>query len=128
MSNLARILPDRSILKPTVALFAVVFLYQFINILYAAIEMDLPAPISLLLSFAFLWVVCWWFDADLSRTNARWPIDTGMLLYVAWFLLIPVHLIKTRGLSGSLLGIGAFITSVIAGWIAAAIVIILLFL
>ena len=126
LSRLARILPDRSLLKPTIALFFVVFLHQFINIMYAGLQIAPPALISLLLSFAFLWVVCWWFEAEFTRTKAHWPMDTGMLLNAAWFVLLPVYLVKTRGLS-SLLGIAGFIASAVAAWISAT-VIILLFL
>lgn len=124
MKSLTKILPDKQICKPTYVLFAVVFVQQFINLLYSAFETQPPAVNSLLQSFAFLWAICWWFEAEIRRAKSRWPMDTGILLYAAWFVFLPVYLIKTRGVSG-LIGIAGFVVSAIAGWLAAALLIVL---
>ena len=122
MAGFAKILPDKAILKPTLVLFAVTFLLQFIGIIYSALETDPPASYSLLQPLAFFWVICWWFEAEIRRTKSHWPLDTGMLLYAAWFLFLPIYLIKTRGISG-LLGIAGFVASIIAAWITATLLI-----
>src|SRR5688572_32333384 len=108
MRSLANILPDKATLKPTVALFAVTFLSQFVSIIYSAFQIDPPPSYSLLEPLAFLWVVCWWFEAEMRQAKTHWPLDTGMLLYLAWFLFLPIYLIKTRGMRG-LIGIAGFV-------------------
>jgi hypothetical protein len=48
-----------------------------------------------------------------------------MLVGVAWFVVLPVYLIKTRGPRG-ILGIAGFVASLLVGW-AFAVLVILLF-
>jgi len=125
MNGLANILPDKAILKPSLALFTVTFLLQFIALIYSAFQIDPPPSYALLEPIAFLWVVCWWFEAEMRRSKTHWPLDAGMLLYATWFLFLPIYLIKTRGVSG-IIGIAGFVASMIAGWIAATVLILLI--
>lgn len=110
---------------PTKALFAFVFVAQFVTTLYSAREIALPLFFDFLYPFASLWLICWWLREDSRRTGVTWPIDLGMFLYIAWIFILPYHLFRTRGLKG-FLGIFSFIGILIAAWVAAAIVGILL--
>lgn len=124
MNALARLLPAGPLLKPTIALFATTFVAQLVGLSYSAFQIE-PAPaVSLLEPLAFLWAVCWWFEAEAKHARVQLPMDTGMLLYVAWFVLIPIYLIKTRGLKG-LWGIAAFIATILVAWAMANLIILL---
>jgi hypothetical protein len=49
---------------------------------------------------AFYWAVGWWFINDSRSKGIRWNdgfMDMGMFLYIAWILIIPYYLFKSRG-------------------------------
>ncbi len=126
MDRFAKIIPDKAMLWPSVAVFAVTFVLQFIDLTYQAFQIDPPPSHSLLVPIAYLWAVSLWFEADSSREGNRLPLDTGLLLSVAWLVLLPIYLIVTRGWAG-LIGVAGFVASAIAAWIVATIILFLLF-
>jgi len=113
---------QNSFTKPAIIFFSLLFGSQFVAILYSSYEIELPPLYSLLEKIAFLWVVCSWVDTEMKQTGRRWSLDVGLFLSFAWLVLIPIYLVKTRGMRG-LIGIAAFIATIIAAWIAAAFVI-----
>lgn len=117
MNALTCFLPAPSMRIPAFALFATTFVWQFVGMSYAAFQIETPPLISLLQPLGLLWAVCFWFEAEIKRANKHLPMDAGLLLYVAWFIWIPIYLIKTRGVSG-LWGIAGFIATVFAAWAA----------
>jgi hypothetical protein len=73
-----------------------------------------------------LWAIWWWLKEDSKQTDVRWQeLDLGFFLALAWFLLIPYHLFKSRGVHG-LLGILSFIGVQIVAWACAALLIVLI--
>jgi len=48
-------------------------------------------------------------------------LDLGMFLFIAWVVLLPYHLFKTRGLK-AFIPILAFILTILCGIVAAAVV------
>lgn len=67
---------------------------------------------------ASYWIVSWWLTKDSKRTGTTWPLDLGYFLFAGWFLILPYHLFRTRGVK-ALVGICAYLGFVIAGWAAA---------
>jgi len=106
--------------RPTEVLFAFVFLTQFVTTLYALREVGGPWLYEFLYPIALSWIMWWWLQNDCKRTGINWPLDFGLLLYVAWMIVVPYHLFKTRGFRG-LAGIAAFIGILIAGTVCGAV-------
>ena len=106
---------------PTKFLLLFVFLSQFIVTIYSTRQITPPISFELLNPLAFLWLIWWWLKEDSKLTRVKWPIDFGMFLYFAWMFLVPYHLFKTRGIKG-LWGIFLFIGILIAAWISAAVI------
>jgi hypothetical protein len=108
-----------SVRVSTKILFAFFFFMQFMSAIYAAWQSDMPTVSELLSPLAFAWLCWWWLRDDSRDRGITWPIDLGMFVYVGWFLILPYHLLKTRGIKG-LLGIAAFIAVAFAAWVAAS--------
>jgi hypothetical protein len=101
----------------SIGLFVYTFAVQFIDLIYVTYEMALPPVFEFLSPFAFLGFICWWFKADSERHRIRWPMDMGMFLHSAWFLLVPYHLFRTRGLR-AFISISSFVGVMAAAWLA----------
>ncbi len=86
----------------TIVLAAYLFLVEIISLAYEIYGLAPPAAFEFLGPLAFLGLICWWLWQDSVRTGVTWPLDTGMFLYTAWILILPYHLIRTRGLGGLL--------------------------
>jgi len=82
--------------------------------IYLAGEIDSPPAFSLTWRLGFLWIVGWWLLTDSRKRGVAWVYDIGMFLYIAWPLIMPYYLLKTRRVKG-LLPIFAFIGIYIAG-------------
>jgi hypothetical protein len=54
-------------------------------------------------------LVGYWLTGDNRRYKVYWVYDMGFFLYLAWPLIIPFYLFKTRGLKTSLLIVVGFI-------------------
>jgi hypothetical protein len=106
-------------------LFPFVFLSQFLATFYATFQFESSALLYALSRLAFFWLISWWLVEDSRRRGISWPIDTGMFLYVAWIILIPYHLFRTRGVR-AFIGILSLVGVMAAGWLAAAIMIVLI--
>jgi hypothetical protein len=106
------------ILSPTVLLYSFVLITQFAYGIYAAQQIEAPAGYSLLHWAAQLWIVGWWLRTDSRKRGVVWVYDLGLFLCIAWPLVMPYYLVKTRGARGLLviLGfIGAYIGAAILG-------------
>ena len=113
-----------SIRASTIILFAFFFFIQFMGGIYAAWQTSMPAVSELLSPLAFAWLCWWWLKEDSRERGISWPLDLGMFVYAGWFVLLPYHLIKTRGVKG-LIGIVAFLAVAFAAWIAASILVVI---
>ncbi len=102
------------LLNPSAAIFVYIFFSQFVETLYASQQSDTPYLWYVLSPIAFVWLVWWWLMDDSRKRGIRWVMDLGMFLYIAWILVLPYHLFKTRGWSG-ILPILFFILSAMLG-------------
>lgn len=107
----------------TTVLFFFIFFTQFVATMYAAWQLETPAAFEALYAVAFLWLVWWWLVTDCRATGVTWPMDLGMFLYMGWIFILPYYLFKTRGLK-AVIGIASFVGIFVAGWLTAAIVIV----
>ncbi len=96
-------------------LVSYIFLVQVIEIGYAINDLSPPAALALLQPFGFLGLICWWLQRDSLRTRTSWPLDVGMYLYVAWWVILPYHMLTTRG-SRAVIDIILFVVVVVTLW------------
>jgi hypothetical protein len=85
---------------------------------YLAGSIEPPPPFGLLYALGFLWVIGWWLLKDSRKRGVEWVLDMGLFLYLAWPLILPYYLLKTRGVKGLLVilvFIGVFVMAAIVG-------------
>src|SRR6266566_9173110 len=102
-------------LSPTVLLYSFVVITQFAYGLYLG---QAPAAYTLLHWAAQLWIIGWWLRTDSRKRGVVSVYDLGFFLFIAWPLVMPYYLVKTRGAKGLLviLGfIGAYVGATIVG-------------
>ena len=81
---------------------------------------DVPGPSELLQYIALLCLTGYWFDLDSRETGVLRVWDMWFFLYVAWPVVVPYYLVKTRGLKRTVVAsslvvlvyVGAFIAGV----------------
>lgn len=109
----------RQVALPTGLLYIFVVLTQIATGAYKVSGIELPASFTLIYIFAFYWIVGWWLRADSSRRGVSLVSDIGLLLTVAWPLVLPYYLSKSRGSKG-LLAILYFVATYIGATIIGA--------
>ena len=107
-------------------LFAIlIFIYNFAAALFLASGSELSPPVEFLYRAAFLCALIWWLRSDAHRSSVKPLYCQGVMMSIGWFVIIPYHLLKTRGAKGFLpllLLVGSFV----AAQLAAAVVYVLL--
>ena len=101
-------------------LYLFLIITQFVTGVYLASGREQPPLFVLLYFFAFLWIIGWWLKDDSRRRGISWVYDSGFFLYVAWALVMPYYLLKTRGARGILVVlafIGVYIGAAVLGMI-----------
>ena len=104
-----------------VLLGVLVFVYHFgVGIYYARGLEPLPA-FEFLYTAGFLCGVVWWLKAE-ARGSAVNPVYcSGLLVGIGWLIIIPYHLLKTRGVKG-LIPLLALMGSFLVAQLLAAVV------
>jgi hypothetical protein len=118
-----KLLPQVS--SPTALLYLYLIAAQVVTGVYLAREAGLPPAFSLLYPLGLLWAVGWWLRQDSRARGVGWVFDMGLFLYIAWPVVIPYYLLKTRGAKG-LLAILAFGGAYVGALLAGALLYILL--
>lgn len=109
--------------SPSAFFYIFVVLTQIATGIYLASGLEPPALFTLVYTLGFIWVVGWWLRNDSRKRGIRWVFDMGLFLYVAWPLVLPYYLLKTRGARGLLVTLGF-----IGAYIGAAVIGMLLYL
>lgn len=86
-------------------LYAVVGLGQATAGFYSAVRVDEPPAFITLYPLALLWAVGAWLRADSRTRGVKWVLDMGLFLYIAWPVLMPYYLFKTRRARGLLVAL-----------------------
>lgn len=92
--------------SPTALLYMFLILTQIATGIYLASGLEPSAFFTLIYAFGFLWIMGWWLRTDSSKSGVRWVFDMGLFLYVAWPIVLPYYLIKSRGARGLLVILG----------------------
>jgi len=107
-------------------LFAIlIFIYNFAAALFFASGFELSPAVEYLYAAAFPCAAIWWLRSDAYHSSVKPLYCHGMMMGAAWFVIIPYHLLKTRGAKGFLpllLLAGSFV----GAQLAAAVVYVLL--
>ena len=104
-----------------VLLGVLVFVYHVgVGIYYARGVEPLPA-LEFLYSAGFLCGVVWWLQAEVRRSAVKQVYCPGLLVGIGWFVIIPYHLLKTRGVRG-FIPLLALLGSFVFAYILAAVV------
>ncbi|HKP81222.1 MAG TPA: hypothetical protein VJT69_04350 [Pyrinomonadaceae bacterium] len=82
---------------------------------------EAPPELEFLYRAAFVCAVVWWLRADERRSAVTPMYCQGMLVGIGWLIIIPYHLLKTRGVAG-LIPLLALMLSPVAGRIASVFV------
>jgi polyferredoxin len=98
------------ILSPAPLLYAFVVITQFAYGAYLGAQLEFPQGVTLLFGIGMLWAVGWWLRTDSRRRGVLSVYDLGFFLYLAWPLVMPYYLVKTRGAKGLLVLLG-FVTA-----------------
>jgi hypothetical protein len=90
-----------------------VFVYHFGIGIYSALGLEPLPTFEFLYTSAFLCGVVWWLRAETRRYALRPVYCLGLLVGIGWIIMIPYHLLKTRGVRG-LIPLLALLVSLIA--------------
>lgn len=83
-----------------VLLMILVFIYNLGAGIYHAQGVDPSPTAEFLYSAAFLCGVVWWLNAEAGRSAVKPVYCQGLLVAIGWLVIIPYHLLKTRGARG----------------------------
>ena len=98
-----------------------IFIYHLgLGILNARGQEPSPA-LEFLYEAGFICGVVWWLRAEAKNSPVARIYCAGLLVGSAWPIIIPYHLIKTRGARG-LLPLFALIATFIFAWITAVVI------
>ncbi len=105
------------LLSPTGLLYTFVAIAQFAHAVYMSTGAWEPNPtFTFIYAMGFLWIIGWWLLTDSRKRGVSWVYDMGLFLYIAWPILMPYYLIKTRRAKG-LLVIFGFLGVYIGAWL-----------
>lgn len=104
-----------------VLLGLLVFVYNFGAGIYYVNGLEPLPAFEFLYSAGFLCGVVWWLRADAGRSTVQPVYCSGLLVGIGWFIIIPYHLLKTRGARG-LIPLVALIASFVIAYILTVIV------
>ena len=102
-------------------LFAIlIFIYNFTASFYALAGVEPLPTVEFLYIAAFPWGAIWWFRSETQKSDLQRVYCHGVLMNFGWFVIIPYHLLKTRGSKGLLplfLLVATYIGSILMAWI-----------
>lgn len=106
---------ERNASRPFLVLVGIlVFVYHFVVGIYYARGLETLPAFEFLYTAAFLCGVVWWLKAEARTSAVKRVYCPGLIVGIGWLIIIPYHLLKTRGVRGliPLLGlIGSFLVA-----------------
>ncbi len=61
---------------------------------------------NFLWALIFLVLISMWAQRDALDSKKQYPFEYGYLIYILWPILLPYHLISTRGIDGAIQFLG----------------------
>lgn len=104
-----------------VLLSILVFIYHFGIGIYFALGLEQSLTLEFLFYYTFLCGVVWWLKAEVQKSAITNVYCPGLLFGYGWIVMIPYHLLKTRGARG-FIPILVLIGSFIAAYVCAVII------
>jgi hypothetical protein len=104
----------------TALLYLFVITQQTIAGVYLSSGLEPPPVFTFISAPAYIWILGWWLSQDIRKREMDWLFDMGFFLYLAWPLVLPYHLLRSRGLNGIIVIIGfvaIYVTSFVAGFV-----------
>jgi hypothetical protein len=83
-----------------VLLGTLVFVYNLGAGIYYVNGLEPTPTVEFLYTAAFLCGVVWWLQAETGRSAVQPVYCSGLLVGIGWLVIIPYHLLKTRGARG----------------------------
>lgn len=83
-----------------ILLIILIFIYNAGAAIYYEQGVEPLPTFEFLYNAAFLTGVVWWLRADAKRSAVTPVYCQGMLVGLGWLIIIPYHLLKTRGVRG----------------------------
>lgn len=108
------------IFSPAPLLYTFVIITQFAYGAYVGAQLEYPPGVTLIHLVGMLWAIGWWLRTDSRRRGVLAVYDLGLFLYLAWPLVMPYYLLKTRGARGLLVILGfvvAYIGAALLGMV-----------
>ena len=82
-------------------LLAVMMVVYHVGIIMYFVVGAQPSPtFEFLYMFGFIWGVIWFLRAEAERSAAAQAYCSGVTIGMVWFVLLPYHLINSRGARG----------------------------
>jgi hypothetical protein len=108
-------------------LFAILlFVYNFTATLYLLTGVESLPTVDFLYFVGFACGTVWWLRSETRKSAVTNVYCHGLLMNIGWFVIIPYHLLKTRGWKG-LVPVFALVASYIGSVMLAAIIYVLFF-
>jgi len=109
---------------PWIFLAASVLIAQVGAGFYDAHNMEVPGPVFAVNYMAILTAVSLWLERDNRQYRVLWVCDIGFFLCLAWMVVIPYYLVKTRGFTRS----GLIMFACAAAYVVAYVIGVLVFI
>lgn len=71
---------------------------QICNSIFFANGIEPSFEFQTIYNLGFFLILTYWYKNDCQNYQEPWLIDSGLFVYLFWFLLLPFHLFKTRGI------------------------------
>src|SRR5262245_52147239 len=94
------------VLSPAPLIFLFVVITQLGYGVYIGAQLPFPEGITLIYFIGMLWAIGWWLRTDSRGRGVLSVYDLGFFLYLAWPIVMPYYLVKTRGAKGLLIILG----------------------
>ena len=113
--------PDRVLLLQAWILLVGFFLvHNLVHAVYSGWEREFPARLQLIFTLSLVPFLWYWLIQECRTRGQSFPLDMGLFLLVAWWVLLPYYLWKTQrwvGL-GKVVLLGAlWLATYLASWI-----------
>jgi hypothetical protein len=104
---------------PGVMFYVLIFFDSAVRSLYLIHRLEPPSGFEFFVTLGLLWLVIWWLKEDSTKHEVKLVYCLGLLVYVAWIIILPYYLLKTRG-AKALLVLLYYGGAVLAGYITGA--------
>lgn len=75
---------------------------QICNSIFYANGIEPSVRFQTIFNFGFYLVIAVWLKNDYQKYKESWLMDSGLFVFLFWFLILPLHLFKTRGIKAIL--------------------------